>query len=181
MKRRSFQRGFTLIELLVVITIIGILVGMLLPAIMGAMCSAKQGTAQNTVSQLESSLKLYESDFGIYPPDQSNGNSPPLVLYLQDLNKTSKGVPYHNFKSSRIKGSGTSKHFYSQFGLGDEAFEFHYAAPRTSRYTTIQNYDCNTPDCSDMNEYKPNLWTAGCAYEPGTSGNEGIADVNNFK
>ncbi|MFC1505416.1 type II secretion system major pseudopilin GspG [Thermodesulfobacteriota bacterium] len=64
---RKHQRGFTLIELMVVIVILGILAGLIVPRIMGRPEEAKQLKAKLQIESLETSLKLYKLDNGMYP------------------------------------------------------------------------------------------------------------------
>ena len=59
--------GFTLIELMVVIIILGILAGLLVPKIMGRPEEAKQLKAKILIEGLETALKLYKLDNGMYP------------------------------------------------------------------------------------------------------------------
>jgi len=70
-KRFSFKktdcRGFTLIELMVVIVILGILAGLIIPRIMGRPEEAKRLKAQIQIESLETALKLYKLDNGMYP------------------------------------------------------------------------------------------------------------------
>ena len=59
--------GFTLIELMVVIVILGILAGLIVPRIMGRPEEAKQLKAKIQIESLETALKLYRLDTGMYP------------------------------------------------------------------------------------------------------------------
>jgi general secretion pathway protein G len=59
--------GFTLIELMVVIVILGILAGLIVPRIMGRPEEAKQLKVKIQIESLETTLKLYKLDNGMYP------------------------------------------------------------------------------------------------------------------
>jgi general secretion pathway protein G len=61
------QSGFTLIELMVVIVILGLLAGIILPRFMGESDKAKQQTARTQIAVLETALKMYKLDNGVYP------------------------------------------------------------------------------------------------------------------
>ncbi len=61
------HRGFTLIELMVVIIILGILAIYIGPKIMGRPEEAKQVKAKVDIAALETALKLYKLDNGVYP------------------------------------------------------------------------------------------------------------------
>ena len=61
------KHGFTLIELMVVIVILGILVSFIAPKIMGRPDEAKQVKARVQIESLETAIKLYKLDSGIYP------------------------------------------------------------------------------------------------------------------
>jgi len=63
----SSNRGFTLIELMVVIVILGILAGLIVPRIMGRPEQAKQLKAKIQIESLETAIKLYKLDNGMYP------------------------------------------------------------------------------------------------------------------
>jgi len=72
MKSKNFYKiktthGFTLIELMVVIVILGILVSFIAPRLMGRPDEAKQVKARIQMESLETAIKLYKLDNGIYP------------------------------------------------------------------------------------------------------------------
>jgi len=64
---KNNNSGFTLIELMVVIVILGILAGLIIPRIMGRPEEAKQLKAKMQIESLETALKLYKLDNGMYP------------------------------------------------------------------------------------------------------------------
>jgi general secretion pathway protein G len=61
------EAGFTLIELLVVLVIIGILAGYIGPKIMGHPEEAKRTKATMQIQGIETALKMYKLDNGMYP------------------------------------------------------------------------------------------------------------------
>jgi len=66
-KLKIDSRGFTLIELMVVIIILGILAMWVAPKIMSRPEQARQVKAQLDIQNLETALKLYKLDNGMYP------------------------------------------------------------------------------------------------------------------
>jgi general secretion pathway protein G len=65
--KNSNRRGFTLIELMIVIVIIGILATLLIPRIMERPEEARRVKAKMDITAIESALKLYKIDTGVYP------------------------------------------------------------------------------------------------------------------
>jgi general secretion pathway protein G len=59
--------GFTLIEIMVVIVILGILAGLIVPRIMSRPEEARRTKAALQARSIESALKLYRLDNGVYP------------------------------------------------------------------------------------------------------------------
>lgn len=64
---KTKNSGFTLIEIMVVIVILGILAGLIVPRIMGRPEEARRTKAALTLRSLDSALKLYKLDNGVYP------------------------------------------------------------------------------------------------------------------
>ena len=65
--KNRHQFGFTLIELMVVIIILGILAGLIVPRIMGRPEEARRMKARIQIESIETALKLYKLDNGVYP------------------------------------------------------------------------------------------------------------------
>lgn len=63
----SDNRGFSLIELMVVVIILGILAMYIGPKLMGRTEDAKITQAKVQIESLETALKLYKLDNGVYP------------------------------------------------------------------------------------------------------------------
>ena len=64
---QKFYHGFTLIEIMVVIVILGILAGLIVPRIMSRPEEARRVKAALQIRSIESALKLYKLDNGVYP------------------------------------------------------------------------------------------------------------------
>jgi general secretion pathway protein G len=61
------SKGFTLIELMVVIVILGILAAIIAPRIIGRTDDAKVAEARIQIKNMETALKLYKLDSGVFP------------------------------------------------------------------------------------------------------------------
>lgn len=90
MENLNNKRGFTLIEIMVVIVILALLAALVGPKLMGRTDDAKIGTTKTQIKQLETAIKLYKLDNGIYPSTEQSLNA--LVT------KPSVGVIPKNFK-----------------------------------------------------------------------------------
>jgi len=84
------KRGFTLIEIMVVIVILALLAALVGPKILGRTDDAKIQTTKTQIRSLESALKLYKLDNGVYPTTEQGLNA--LVA------KPSVGVIPKNYK-----------------------------------------------------------------------------------
>ena len=67
MKRLSNRDGFTLIEIMVVIVILALLAALVGPRLMGRTDDAKITDARVQIKNIETALKLYKLDTGVYP------------------------------------------------------------------------------------------------------------------
>ncbi len=78
----SAKKGFTLLELLIVLAIIAILAAYIAPRIMGRPEEAKRTMAGIQIQGLETALKIYKLDNGMYPSTEQGLSaliSPPTV------------------------------------------------------------------------------------------------------
>ncbi len=66
-KRLRAQAGFSFIELMVVVVILGILAGAIVPRYMDKTDKAKAIKAKVDIGAIETSLKMYKLDNGVYP------------------------------------------------------------------------------------------------------------------
>jgi len=97
MRGRNRNRGFTLIELLIVMLIIGVLVGILVPTIARAVRTVRATRTRDLIRNLGLGLEAFKSDFGRYPPSNSESRYPrigaeKLVYYLRGPGGTGWGV-----------------------------------------------------------------------------------------
>ena len=72
LSRRAEARGMTLLEIMVVITIIGVVMAAVGVAVLPLLDQAKIDTTKNSISTVETGLKLYYTRHGKYP-DTSQG------------------------------------------------------------------------------------------------------------
>ena len=109
-KRKTSRMGFTLIELLVVIAIIMFLAGITFPIVSSIRTSAKKGITSAQISQLELALKQFESDFGVFPPDDYTTNPISIggvsIPVDPELNTPSRCLVF--FLGSKFEFSSTS-------------------------------------------------------------------------
>ena len=85
LKKRLSHGGFTLIEIMVVLVILGILVGFVGVKIMGKPEEARRMKARVQIDSLETALKLYKLDNGVYPTTEQGLQAlvePPTVGQL---------------------------------------------------------------------------------------------------
>ncbi len=90
MNQLNNKRGFTLIEIMVVIVILALLAALVGPKILGRTDDAKIQTTKTQIRSLESALKLYKLDNGVYPTTEQGLNA--LVA------KPTVGVAPKNYK-----------------------------------------------------------------------------------
>lgn len=104
------KKGFTLIELLIVVVILGLLMSILLPALSSVLFKSKQKMAIVDISQIETALASYHSDFRDFPPstvkelgikNENNINSGNEALVLC-LSSTLKTDTYLEFRDDNL-------------------------------------------------------------------------------
>lgn len=108
----SAVAGFTLVELLVVIAIIGILLGIMLPAMSGVMERGRRTACTAEIQQLETALRLYESDHRDFPPSTVGELKPQLTdnkinsgieALVACLSSNGRGTPYFEFAEDKLE------------------------------------------------------------------------------
>ena len=135
--KQSDYRGFTLIELMVVIVILGILAGLIVPRIMGRPEEAKQLKAKMQIESLETALKLYKLDNGMYP-DTEQG-----LLALIEQPET--GIVPKNWRKQGYLEKG-------RFPKDPWGNEFVYLSPGAHGDYDIISYGADgVPDGEDKN------------------------------
>jgi general secretion pathway protein G len=75
MKRFNNRSGFTLIEIMVVIVILAMLAALVGPKLMGRTDDAKIQTTRTQIGNLETALKFYKLDNGVYPSTEQGLNA----------------------------------------------------------------------------------------------------------
>ena len=113
-KIKNGNRGFTLIELMVVVIILGILALYIGPKIMGEPEKAKRVKAKMDIATLETALKMYKLDNGVYPSTEQG------LLSLVEMPET--GVVPKNWR----KGGYIEKNRVPKDPWGNE---FVYISP----------------------------------------------------
>jgi len=111
---RGNHRGFTLIELMVVVIILSILALYVGPKIMGEPEKAKRVKAKMDIATLETALKMYKLDNGVYPSTEQG------LLSLVEMPET--GVVPKNWR----KGGYIEKNRVPKDPWGNE---FVYISP----------------------------------------------------
>jgi len=122
---KTKNRGFTIVELLVVIVVIGILAAITIVSYTGITNKATQASLQSDLSNSSKLLKMYYTDYGIYPVIANGSNCPsnPVVDNKYCLKPSSSNTLTYS------PNSGTT---------GSSAFTLS-ATNNTTTYTTTNN------------------------------------------
>jgi general secretion pathway protein G len=75
MRKLDNRSGFTLIEIMVVIVILAMLAALVGPKLMGRTDDAKIQTTRTQIGNLETALKFYKLDNGVYPSTEQGLNA----------------------------------------------------------------------------------------------------------
>jgi general secretion pathway protein G len=119
MKQLTNKRGFTLIEIMVVIVILALLAALVGPKIMGRTDDAKVQTTKTQIRNLESALKLYKLDNGVYPSTEQGLNSLVTAPTVGVLPKNFKEGGYLESKNVPKDGWGNDFLYVSPGEHGD--------------------------------------------------------------
>jgi general secretion pathway protein G len=114
MQQFKNSKGFTLIEIMVVIVILAMLAALVGPKLMGRTDDAKIQTTRTQIGNLETALKFYKLDNGVYPSTEQGLNA--LVA------KPTTGVIPKNYK----EGGYLEKKQLPRDGWGND---FLYVSP----------------------------------------------------
>ena len=114
MRQFHNRRGFTLIEIMVVIVILALLAALVGPKIMGRTDDAKIQTTKTQIRSLESALKLYKLDNGVYPTTEQGLNALVTMPTVGVIPKGYKEGGYLESKSVPKDGWGND---FSMFRL----------------------------------------------------------------
>ena len=113
------QRGFTLIEIMVVIVILALLAALVGPKILGRTDDAKIQTTKTQIRSLESALKLYKLDNGVYPTTEQGLNALVAKPTVGVIPKNYKDEGYLESKQVPKDGWGNDYIYVSPGENGD--------------------------------------------------------------
>jgi len=119
MTQLSNKRGFTLIEIMVVIVILALLAALVGPKILGRTDDAKIQTTKTQIRSLESALKLYKLDNGVYPTTEQGLNSLVAKPTVGTIPKNYKEGGYIESKQVPKDGWGNDYIYVSPGEHGD--------------------------------------------------------------
>jgi len=134
--RRS---AFTLIEMLTVIAIIIILAGILLPAIARLSKIAKVNATTAMVKQIGMACKMYEQDFGFFPPESFSDVNGATTGETVKIDKPSEALWF--FLGHKFEYRSTETNFNE--GHASTSYEFNdpiaFAVKTSGPYMEFQN------------------------------------------
>lgn len=140
---KDARNGFTLIEILIVMSIIMVLAVMIIPGLVNSRYLVKKATTKTEITQMESAIAMYESDYGAYPVGLDNNSSKALV---DALNGDRKADPprknYFPFKAKRI----IDGEYYSEFNKPFYYRENASKKTKTEEMKKPDSYDIWTSD-----------------------------------
>jgi len=119
MRQLYNRRGFTLIEIMVVIVILALLAALVGPKIMGRTDDAKIQTTKTQIRNLESALKLYKLDNGVYPTTEQGLSALVTKPAVGVIPKNYKDGGYLESKSVPKDGWGNDYLYVSPGEHGD--------------------------------------------------------------
>lgn len=101
------QHGFTIVELLIVIVVIAILAAISIVAYNGIQQRAISASLQSDLSSAAKTLKLYQTDFGVYPTSIDPVTYCPTPAALNYCLKATPGNSFANYTSNNAVNPAT--------------------------------------------------------------------------
>ncbi|HEB75312.1 MAG TPA: type II secretion system protein GspG [Nitrospirae bacterium] len=122
MRYTDRESGFTLIELMVVLVILGILATFLMPKILNRPDEARIVKAKNDIRAIESALKLYKIDNGVYPTTEQGLMALVKKPDIEPIPRHYRDGGYLDDESAPLDPWG-NKYIYRSPGEGDREYE----------------------------------------------------------
>jgi len=144
MKQLKNRSGFTLIEIMVVIVILAMLAALVGPKLMGRTDDAKIQTTRTQIGNLETALKFYKLDNGVYPSTEQGLNALVSKPTVGVIPKSYKDGGYLEKKQVPKDGWGNDYLYVSPGEHGDYDL-FSYGADGAkggdSKNSDLNNWD----------------------------------------
>ncbi len=117
------NKGFTIIEILVVIVILGILGTLLVPKFLDKPDEARVTKAALDIKAIESALKIYKLENGVYPPSTDQGGLESLITKteVEPIPKNFKKGGY--LEKANMKDPWDNDFIYRSPGEDDRDYE----------------------------------------------------------
>ncbi|MBI1883518.1 MAG: type II secretion system protein GspG [Chlamydiae bacterium] len=153
------KKAYTLVEVLIVMSIMGVVMAFLLNAVLKARQKVHLSRAHLMMDSIGAALRMYEDDFGAYPPSDEilgipRSSAECLYYYLgatfvKGVNASRSAGPYMKFQGAELGLTVlTACDFDGEGSLDDDLKEildpwesaYHYAYPPVNNLNTYDLY-----------------------------------------